>query len=100
MNLWNFDNIDQKYLLTKESVGRSEFDQAYGEWYKKMAINEYINSKETIFFFNFWQTFRKVTFALTVIFFERYLALQIILQLAISAIMVIYIGKFGSFVRK
>lgn len=54
MKLWNFSELDAEYSQTKENAGRSNFDQAYGEWYKKMALNDLIINREALFFYNFW----------------------------------------------
>ena len=44
-------------------------DQDYGEFYKKMILNEDRMAIEIIIFYNFWNMYRKLIYAITVVFF-------------------------------
>ena len=48
------------------------FDRDYGEFYKKLILNEDILAHEVVIFFNFWNMYRKLIFAITLVFFESF----------------------------
>ena len=59
-------------VKTKENMWAGQFDRDYGEFYKKMILNEDIVTHEAVIFFNFWNMYRKLIFAITLVFFESF----------------------------
>ena len=49
-----------------------KFDRDYGEFYKKMTLNDYIVTHEVVVFYNFWNMYRKLMFAVTLVFFDSF----------------------------
>ena len=49
-----------------------KFDRQYGEFYKKMTLNEELVAREVVVFLNFWNMYRKLIFAVTLVFFESF----------------------------
>ena len=59
-------------ILTKENMWAGKFDRDYGEFYKKMTLNEDKVTREVVIFLNFWNMYRKLIFAVTLVFFESF----------------------------
>ena len=56
--------------MTKENMWAGDFDRDYGEFYKKMSLNEEKFATEVIIFYNFWNMYRKIIYAASVVFFD------------------------------
>ena len=57
---------------TKENMWAGNFDREYGEFYKKMTLNEELVAREVVVFLNFWNMYRKLIFAVTLVFFDSF----------------------------
>ena len=79
---------------TKEDQWAGPFDKDYGEFYKKMSLGGERVSTETILFLNFWGIWRKMMFAVTVVFFEDSFRLQAGIQFVGSAVMMGYLLNY------
>ena len=47
-----------------------DVDKDFGEFYKKMTLNEEKTATEVIIFYNFWNMYRKLIYAITIVFFH------------------------------
>lgn len=77
--------------FTKEDMWTGDVDQDYGEFYKKMNLNQRKVAKEAILFYNFFNLWRKLMFAITIVFFDEEFRLQVFIQLVACAVMILYI---------
>jgi len=77
-----------------ESPYQGRTDKAFGQFYKKMNLNEQKVPKEAILFYNSWNFWRKLMYAVTVVFFEDYFWMQSMIQLVSSLVMTYYIINF------
>ena len=55
---------------TKEHMWAGPTDRKFGEFYKKMNMNEEKLPHELILFYNFWNMWRKLIIALSIVYFE------------------------------
>ena len=79
---------------TKENMWAGEVDRDYGEFYKKMSLNEEKAATEVIMFYNFWNIWRKLMYAVTIVFFDDMFRLQAYTQIVTSGIMTVYIMNY------
>jgi len=56
--------------FTKEDQWRGAVDTDYGEFYKKMNLNQQKVAKEAVLFYNFFNLWRKLMFSITLVFFD------------------------------
>ena len=76
--------------FSKERPWAGATDREYGEFYKKMNLNQKKVTKEAILFYNFWNIYRKLIFAISLVFFKNF-RFQAYTQLGTSAVMALYI---------
>ena len=62
----------QEGTRTKEHMWAGEFDRTYGEFYKKMDLNNKERAKEVVLFYCFWNLYRKLIYAVTLVFFHEH----------------------------
>lgn len=79
---------------TKEHMWAGDFDRDYGEFYKKMSLNEEKKATEVVIFLNFWNVWRKLMYALTIVFFDDMFAVQAYTQLFCSGVMAAYVMNY------
>lgn len=58
--------------FSKEHPWAGKADKNYGEFYKKMNLNQKKVPREAAIFYNFWNVYRKVLFAGSLIFFKNF----------------------------
>ena len=79
--------IETQYLPTNTGVQNEDFskedqwsghvDRDYGEFYKKMNLNHQKVAREAVLFYSMWSLWRKLIFAITLIFFDEHFGLQV-----------------------
>ena len=79
---------------TKEDQWSGPLDKDYGEFYKKMSLSGKRVPVEAALFFNMWNIWRKMMFALTAVFFEDAFRLQVGIQMGASTVMMIYVMNY------
>lgn len=71
-----------------------DVDRDYGEFYKKMSLSEKKIATEGIIFYNFWNMYRKLIFAVTIVFFDDMFRLQAYTQIVLAGIMTAYMMNY------
>ena len=61
---------------TKEHMWAGDFDRTYGEFYKKMNLNDKERAREVVLFYCFWNLYKKLIFAITLVFFQDHFGIQ------------------------
>ena len=61
---------------TKEHMWAGPVDRDYGEFYKKMSLQEKKIASEGIIFYNCWNLYRKLIYAITLVFYDDMFRLQ------------------------
>ena len=79
---------------TKENMWAGDVDRDYGEFYKKMSLNQKKAATEVILFYNFWNFYRKLIYAITLVFFDDMFRLQAYSQIVISGVMTAYVINY------
>ena len=79
--------------FSKERPWAGAVDREYGEFYKKMNLNQKKVTKEAILFYNFWNIYRKLIFAISLVFFKNF-RFQAYTQIATSAVMAVYLLSY------
>jgi len=77
--------------FTKEDQWAGHLDRDFGEFYKKMNLNERKVAKEAVLFYSMWSLWRKLVFAITIVFFDDCFRLQVFSQMVCAAVMILYI---------
>lgn len=77
--------------FTKEDMWSGAVDKDYGEFYKKMNLNQRKVAKEAVLFYNFFNIWRKLMFAITCVFFDNFFRLQVFTQLVCCTVMMLFI---------
>lgn len=75
---------------TKENQWAGSVDRDYGELYKKMSLNEEKCTKEAVLFGTFFNLWRKMAYAVSVVFYADNFRLQAGTQLVASGTMLAY----------
>ena len=71
-----------------------DVDRDFGEFYKKMSLNEEKIATEVIMFYNFWNIWRKLIYAVTLVFFHDMFRLQAYTQIITSGVMTAYVINY------
>ena len=79
---------------TKEDQWAGDVDKDYGEFYKKMSLNEKKNANEVVLFYNFFNIYRKLVFAISLVYFNTSFPVQLGSQLVCSGVMTAYIFSY------
>ena len=79
---------------TKEHMWAGEFDRTYGEFYKKMDLSDKDRAKEVVLFYCFWNLYRKLIFAITLVFFHEHFGIQCYGQIGCSGVMMAYLWNY------
>lgn len=79
--------------FSKEHPWAGTADKNYGEFYKKMNLNQKKVAREAILFYNFWNMYRKFLFAVCLVFFKNF-RVQAFSQIACSAVMTAYVLNY------
>jgi hypothetical protein len=61
---------------TKENQWAGPIDQDYGEFYKKMNLNEKRVAKEATLFYGLFSVWRKLAFSISLVFYDQYFKVQ------------------------
>ena len=87
---WGVD----KDARTKENMWAGEFDRTYGELYKKMNLNEKERANEVVLFYCFWNLYKKLIFAISLVFYQDSFGFQCYAQMACSGVMMTYLFNY------
>lgn len=79
---------------TKEHMWAGPVDRDYGEFYKKMSLQEKKIATEGIIFYNFWNMYRKLIYAITIVFFNGAFRVQAYTQMVLSGVMLGYVINY------
>lgn len=78
---------------SKEHPWAGTADRNYGEFYKKMNLNQKRVPREAALFYNFWSIYKKLVFAICIVFFKNF-RVQAYSQVAASAVMTGYVFNY------